>query len=346
LRAVLGRDLLHATRAARLTAAALLVVLAVALGVLVTPGARAADARVIAAGVSVDGVDVSGLTVDAASAKLLGALVPVLNRPVIVGVGGKVFHFAPGQAKLSVDGPTSAQRAYAAGQAANGGPVSVPLVVHHDQTVVTKWVGTVARHVDAPAGNATVTITLTHLYVHRSHTGHAVVQAPLARAIGSAIESPSAVRTLHVKLAITHPAINANKAIARYSTVVTVDRAHFRLRLFKLLHEVASYPIAVGMAGLETPAGIYHVQEREVNPSWHVPNSPWAGALAGQTIPPGPNDPIVARWLGLGGGVGIHGTNEPFSIGSRASHGCIRMLVPDVIKLYPRVPLGTTVYIR
>ncbi len=132
----------------------------------------------------------------------------------------------------------------------------------------------------------------------------------------------------------------------QYATVVTIDRDHFRLRLFKQFHVVASYPIAVGMAGLETPTGIYHVQEREVNPSWHVPNSPWAGSLAGQTIPPGPNDPIVARWLGLGGGVGIHGTNEPFSIGSRASHGCIRMLVPDVFALYPRVPLGTTVYIR
>lgn len=343
---MLGRDLLHAARAARLTAAALLVVVAVALGGLATPGARAADTRVIAAGVSVDGVDVSGLTVDAASAKLLGALVPVLNRPIFVGVAGKVFHFAPGQAKLSVDGPASAQRAFAAGQAANGAPVSVPLVVHHDQATVARWVASVANHVDLAPRNAAITITVTHLYVHRSHTGHAVAQAALAREIGSTIESPTADRALHVKLAITHPAINANKAIQRDSTVVTVDRAHFRLRLFKSLHEVASYPIAVGMAGLETPAGIYHVQEREVNPSWHVPNSPWAGALAGQTIPPGPNDPIVARWLGLGGGVGIHGTNEPFSIGSRASHGCIRMLVPDVIKLYPRVPLGTTVYIR
>ena len=85
--------------------------------------------------------------------------------------------------------------------------------------------------------------------------------------------------------------------------MVTVDRNHFRLRLFKRLRIAASYPIAVGRAGLETPAGIYHVQERQVNPSWHVPNASWAGSLAGQVIPPGPNDPIVARWLGLGGGV-------------------------------------------
>lgn len=318
-----------------------------ALGVAcVLPGSGAADSGVIAPGVSVDGVDLSGLTVDAAAGRLLAAVVPALNRPVVVGLAGKVFHFAPGQAKLAVDAPTTAKRAYDAGQAAHGAPVSVALAVRHDQGAVVRWVAAVAKRVGAPARDATVTITLTHLYLHRSHTGHAVAQAGLARAIGAAIDSTTAERTFHEKLEITHPAVNANKVIERYATVVTVDRNHFRLRLFKFLHEVVSYPIAVGMAGLETPTGIYHVQEREVDPSWHVPNDAWAGSLAGQTIPPGPGDPLVARWLGLGGGVGIHGTNEPFSIGSRASHGCIRMLVPDVIKLYPRVPLGTAVYIK
>jgi lipoprotein-anchoring transpeptidase ErfK/SrfK len=110
---------------------------------------------------------------------------------------------------------------------------------------------------------------------------------------------------------------------------------------------VKTYSIAVGMAGLETPAGIRQVLEKQVNPAWHVPNSPWAGSLAGQTIPASdPRDPIKARWLGLGDGVGIHGTAEDWSIGTRASHGCIRMHVSDVINLYPRVPVGTPVLIH
>ena len=344
---MVGRPIpLHAWRIRLLTALLAAAVAAAVAGFLVPSYSGAADQRVIAAGVSSDGVDLSGLTVDAAAQKLLSTLVPTLNRPVVVGVAGKQFRLAPGHVKLAVDAPKTAARAYNAGQSAHGAPVSVALAVTYDQASLAAWVAAVAKRVDAPAKNATITIGLTHLYLHHSQTGHQVAEAPLAKAIAAAIASPTASRVFHVALQITHPTVDAKKLALQYETVVTVDRDHFRLRLFKSLHEVVSYPIAVGMAGLETPTGIYHVLEREVNPSWHVPNSPWAGALAGQTIPPGPSDPIVARWLGLGGGVGIHGTNEPFSIGSRASHGCIRMLVPDVIKLYPRVPLGTTVYIK
>jgi len=83
-----------------------------------------------------------------------------------------------------------------------------------------------------------------------------------------------------------------------------------------------------------------------VNPAWHVPNRPWAGSLAGQTIPGGRYDnPLKARWMGIANGVGIHGTAEDWSIGSAASHGCIRMHVSDVVRLFPRVPIGTPVLI-
>jgi lipoprotein-anchoring transpeptidase ErfK/SrfK len=83
----------------------------------------------------------------------------------------------------------------------------------------------------------------------------------------------------------------------------------------------------------------------QVNPSWHVPNSSWAGSLAGRVIPPGPDDPLKARWLGFNGGAGIHGTAESGSLGSAASHGCIRMGIPDVIALYKHMHVGDPVYI-
>jgi lipoprotein-anchoring transpeptidase ErfK/SrfK len=97
---------------------------------------------------------------------------------------------------------------------------------------------------------------------------------------------------------------------------------------------------------LKSPGGLHHILAKEVDPAWHVPHSAWAGALAGHVIPPGPEDPLVARWMAIDElGDGIHGTNEPESIGSAASHGCIRMLVPDVIALYRRAPLGTPVFV-
>ncbi|HEU4703932.1 MAG TPA: L,D-transpeptidase, partial [Conexibacter sp.] len=64
-----------------------------------------------------------------------------------------------------------------------------------------------------------------------------------------------------------------------------------------------------------------------------------------KAIPPGPSNPLKARWMGIYAGAGIHGTDSISSLGSAASHGCVRMAVPDVIELYDETPVGTPVYI-
>jgi lipoprotein-anchoring transpeptidase ErfK/SrfK len=78
----------------------------------------------------------------------------------------------------------------------------------------------------------------------------------------------------------------------------------------------------------------------------NVPDEPWAGELRGRVIPPGPENPIKSRWLGVYDGVGIHGTAEEASIGTRASRGCIRMRIPEVKELYSPIPVGTPIYIE
>ena len=106
------------------------------------------------------------------------------------------------------------------------------------------------------------------------------------------------------------------------------------------------YTVAVGALGFDTPAGLYHIQNKAVDPAWHVPNSDWAGDLAGTIVPGGvPENPLKARWLGIFDGAGIHGTDQTYSLGSAASHGCIRMAIPDVIELYDQVPVGAPIYI-
>jgi lipoprotein-anchoring transpeptidase ErfK/SrfK len=142
-----------------------------------------------------------------------------------------------------------------------------------------------------------------------------------------------------------HPRWTASNLPERYGTYLLVSRETFTLRLYKRLKLVKTYGIAVGMQGLDTPAGLYDINDKQINPSWHVPNSAWAGSLAGRIIPPGPDDPIKARWMGFYDGAGIHGTSEDWSIGHAASHGCIRMHIWDVEDLYPRVPLGTPIYV-
>ena len=102
----------------------------------------------------------------------------------------------------------------------------------------------------------------------------------------------------------------------------------------------------MGQVGLETPAGFYAVENKAVNPAWSVPNSPWAGSLAGTVVPGGiPENPLKARWMGIYAGAGIHGTDDIGSLGTAASHGCVRMAIPDVIELYDQVEVKTPVYI-
>ena len=125
-----------------------------------------------------------------------------------------------------------------------------------------------------------------------------------------------------------------------------MDRAAFKLRFYEKLKLAKTYRIAVGQVGLETPAGLYNIQNKGVNVPWSVPNSAWAGSLAGTVVPGGTaENPLKARWLGIYDGAGIHGTDQTYSLGTAASHGCIRMAIPDVIELYDQVPVGAPIYI-
>jgi len=128
---------------------------------------------------------------------------------------------------------------------------------------------------------------------------------------------------------------------------IAVDRDAKVLRLYKNLKLAKRYRIAVGKAGTETAAGRYKIAEKDVDPTWHAPNEAWAGDLAGQTIPPGdPRNPLKARWMGFHDGQGIHGTDDVDSLGSAASHGCIRMAVSDVERLFREVEVGTPLFLQ
>jgi lipoprotein-anchoring transpeptidase ErfK/SrfK len=145
------------------------------------------------------------------------------------------------------------------------------------------------------------------------------------------------------------PAVSSDQLAAKYPAVLVLHRNAFQLSLYKNLKLAKTYDVAVGMVGLETPAGLYHIQNKAVNPAWTEPNSDWvAPADRGKVVPGGsPENPLKARWLGIFNGAGIHGIDpsEYGSIGHAASHGCVRMRIPDVIDLYPQVPVGAPIYI-
>jgi lipoprotein-anchoring transpeptidase ErfK/SrfK len=322
---------------------------ALLLAIAAAPAARAqaptAQPR-IAAGVSAAGVDLSGLTLDEAAGRLYTTFAHTLGSPVSTHVAGRKIALQPADAKLAFDVNKSARRAYNAGKAQHTGAVDVPLYITYDAAAVTAYAQRVAARVHVAARDATVNIGLRHMTKVRSHDGRAISAAALAGAVAKALTDPRQPRVLQPRLTVVHPKITTGKLASAYGTIITIDRGAFTLRLFKHLKLSKSYRVAVGQPAYPTPTGRFSITSKAVNPTWTVPNSPWAGALANESIPGGSDaNPLRARWMGLAGGVGIHGTNEPGSIGSRASHGCIRMTVPDVIDLYPRVPMGTPVLI-
>jgi lipoprotein-anchoring transpeptidase ErfK/SrfK len=205
----------------------------------------------------------------------------------------------------------------------------------------------VARATEREPRDAKVAFSAAGLERVEGRYGIRMYEDSLRMRVENALRQPNpAVRTVEPRLRKVDPRISTAELAKKYPVVVTVDRGGYRLRLFKRLKLVETYPIAVGQVGLETPAGMYSVQNKAVNPAWSVPNSDWAGSLAGQVIPGGtPQNPLKARWLGIYNGAGIHGTDQTGSIGTNASHGCIRMLIPDVVELYDQVPVGAPVYI-
>jgi lipoprotein-anchoring transpeptidase ErfK/SrfK len=180
----------------------------------------------------------------------------------------------------------------------------------------------------------------------KAEKGREVKADALRQDVETALSLPSGDREVPVSVVSTLPKITTRDLSKKYVTVVAINRGTHTLTLLKHLHTVKSYTIAVGMQGLETPAGKYPVVDKQINPTWHVPNSDWAGKLAGRSIPPGPDNPIKSRWIGITGGAGIHGTVDTASLGSNASHGCIRMAIPDVVDLFDRVPYGSTIFIH
>ena len=110
---------------------------------------------------------------------------------------------------------------------------------------------------------------------------------------------------------------------------------------------VTAYPVAVGRSSWRTPLGAFSIVSKETNPTWEVPASIRAEARrAGRSlplsVPPGPNNPLGAHWLGLSiAGVGVHGTNAPTSIYQAVTHGCIRLHADDVARVFGEVSVGT-----
>jgi lipoprotein-anchoring transpeptidase ErfK/SrfK len=310
---------------------------------------------VIADGVTIAGVDVGGMKVGEARALVARELREPLERPIAVVHAGQRFSLSARGAGIHADVAGMVDEAL---QRSRDGSIfsrvarditggdenaQVPPRVTYDQGAIDRLVKRVSRRLDRKAQDAQVDFP--SLEKVKERDGLKVNAGLLRQRLAQALTIPGVGRRVKAPVEVTHPKVTQAQLADKYPVVLVADRANFKLRLYKQLTLVKEYTVAVGAIGFDTPAGLYHIQNKAVNPTWTVPHSAWAGDLAGKVVPPGPDNPLKARWLGIFDGAGIHGTDETYSLGHAASHGCLRMAIPDVIELYDQVPVGAPIYI-
>ena len=295
-----------------------------------TPTTTTTSAATVPAGVRVAGVKVGGLRpADAVEAVRLAFQQPL---PVVVG-----------RSRLELD-PLRFASAYTATAVARARIAepgqNVRLVVAVRGAALRAWVRAVEKRFDRPAVDASLKWVHDKPRITKERPGRTIDTTRLLQKIAATLRSNSRIPVrLHTKTVA--PTVTA----ASFAESIVINRSINRLYLYDGMKLVHSFAVATGQAIYPTPRGNWHIVVKWKNPWWDPPtSSAWAKGL--KPVPPGPSNPLGTRWMGLNApGVGIHGTDEPSSIGYSASHGCIRMQVPDAEWLFEHVDVGTQVHI-
>jgi lipoprotein-anchoring transpeptidase ErfK/SrfK len=298
-----------------------------------TPALRgdAAPPVLIAQGVTIAGVPVGGMSNEQAQA----AVRPVFARVKRISFGDVSWRLRPARFGSSVAIADGVRRAF-------GAPAgtAVELVPNVDTTAVRRFVEALDKRIAYPATN-TELVGLSDLVpqLTEEKPGLRVLRQLTAQRIARVLRSTHLMRT-RVAVESVQPELTR----ANFGPIIVIRRGANELRYYQGASFDRSFGVATGESVYPTPTGTFSIVDMQLNPWWRPPDSAWAKGL--EPIPPGPGNPLGTRWMGLSApGVGIHGTPDDASIGYSASHGCIRMHIPDAEWLFQHVHIGTPVII-
>ena len=291
----------------------------------------AAPPVLIAPGVTLGGVPVGGMSNEQAQA----ALRPAFAEPIRLVYEDSRWRLQPARfgARAAI-----ARSVAGALRARPGAAVLLAAKVGVGQ--VRRFVRALDKRVSFPAADAELT-GLKGLVPQFSEekTGVQLLRGLTVQRIVRALQSPQRRR---IRAAVT--ILQPERTVLNFGPVIVIRRGVNELRYYRGAKLVRTFGVATGQAVYPTPTGTFSVVDMQYNPWWRPPKSPWAEGL--KPIPPGPGNPLGTRWMGLSApGVGIHGTPDDASIGYSASHGCIRMHIPDAEWLFHHVQIGTPVVI-
>jgi lipoprotein-anchoring transpeptidase ErfK/SrfK len=296
----------------------------------VTTTTTAPAPKTIPAGVRVAGVRVGGLRPGDA----VTAVRDAFARPLAVVVDRSRLDLNPATfASAYVETAVARARISTAG-------TNVDLVVAVRGAPLRAWLASIAKRFERAPINATLKLKNGKPFLTKDKPGRRIDTARLAERIVAALRGNTRLPVrVHTK------AVAPTVSVGTYADVIVINRSLNRLYLYKAGKLSHTFGVATGQASYPTPKGKWHIVVKYRNPWWYPPlNNTWARGL--KPVPPGPSNPLGTRWMGLDSpGVGIHGTNNPASIGYSASHGCVRMQVRDSEWLFDHVDIGTTVFV-
>jgi lipoprotein-anchoring transpeptidase ErfK/SrfK len=315
-----------------------------------------AQAHRILPGVTIEGVDVSNMTRAQAIAAVTKAVQPRLDAKVHVTAGTqKSFTFTVGELGMSIDVTTAVDKALALND-----DFSWMSRVYHRMThaevhrsfsvkpsftgkPVVSFVDGIEPKLAKQPQSASYELVDGAVVMQHSHPGRALKYWLAREEMKHAVHHGGG--TIHLATKEVEPKISD----ADVGKLIVVSRTENRLWLYDNFQVERTYGVATAAPGFETPPGRWTIINKVENPTWHNPcfGEPdcWAAGEP-EEIPPGPGNPLGTRALYLDAdGIRIHGTPSDSSIGSWASHGCIRMHISESEALYPLVPIGTPVFI-
>jgi len=300
----------------------------------VASGAAAPSAqrmKVVPAGVQIGGVRVGGLT----SEQARNAVSWWYNRPLRFAFYGKHWTVRPATLGASVDTDWAVQRVLRARPNEHVG-----LRVDTEADTLQRYVRALDGQLSVEPVDATASLKGRQPVIEPGKTGLELNRVKTAQRIESLLAIARRPQSVHPVARTVPPSVTANS----FGAVVVIYRDANQLHLYNGAKPWRTFGVATGQAIYPTPLGDWHVVDMQRNPWWRPPDSPWAKGL--KPIPPGPGNPLGTRWMGLdAAGVGMHGTPDAASIGYSASHGCIRMRIPDAEWLFDHVRIGTPVFI-
>jgi len=304
------------------------VIAAIASGAAAPSAKRAA---VVPRGVTLGGLNVGNLSIEEART----AIAWWYNRPVHFVFYGKRWSVRPEALGASIDVTQALDRAL---KAKAGEHLALYPTIDRDQ--LARYARALDKQLSIPATDASATLTAALTPV--LHAGKAGIEV---KPIATRRRIEKALRLAHRPL-LRPAAKTVAPSLTRkdLDVVIVIHRGSNVMHIFSGTRPWRTFNVATGQSIYPTPLGMWHVVDMQRNPWWRPPDSSWAKGL--KPIPPGPGNPLGTRWMGLdAAGVGMHGTPDDASIGYSASHGCIRMHIPDAEWLFNHVHLGTPVFI-